>query len=65
MGTEDAPVCPRHDGDVAMQLLTLHSDQSAPGQVLGAYECPECGSERRVPIPTGRTGECRASTGMA
>jgi hypothetical protein len=36
-----------------MSLLTLHSDVSAPGQVLGAYACPECGSERRLPLATG------------
>ncbi len=50
MGTEHAPVCLRHTGDVRMSLLTLHSDQSAPEQVLGVYSCPECGSERRVPL---------------
>jgi hypothetical protein len=53
MATKDAPNCPRHDGDVAMLLRTLHSDQTAPGQVLGVYACPECGSERRLPIPAG------------
>ena len=52
MGTEDAPVCPRHDDRVAMSLETLHSDLSAPEQVLGVYSCPECGSERRLPIST-------------
>lgn len=36
-----------------MSLRTLHSDLSSPEQVLGAYACPECGSERRLPIPTG------------
>jgi len=35
-----------------MSLTTLHSDQSAPEQVLGVYACPECGSERRLPIST-------------
>ncbi len=52
MATKEAPVCPRHDGDVAMLLRTLHSDQTVPGEVLGVYSCPECGSERRLPIPT-------------
>ena len=52
MGTEDAPVCQRHDDQVAMRLRTLHSDQTAPEQVLGVYACPECGSERRLPITT-------------
>ena len=50
MGTEDAPLCPRHTEEVRMSLMTLHSDVSAPDQVLGAYSCPECGSERRVPL---------------
>lgn len=35
-----------------MSLQTLHSDVSAPEQVLAAYACPECGSERRVPMST-------------
>ena len=58
MGMEDAPVCQRHDGAVRMSLRTLHSDHSAPEQVLAAYACPECGSERRLPISTDgpRTG---------
>jgi hypothetical protein len=50
MGTEDGPLCQRHAGDVRMHLRTLHSDQLAPDQVLGAYACPECGAERRLPI---------------
>ncbi len=50
MGTEDPPVCQHHAGDVRMSLRTLHSDVSAPEQVLGEYSCPECGSERRLPI---------------
>jgi hypothetical protein len=33
-----------------MSLHSLHSDLSAPEQVLAAYTCPECGSERRLPI---------------
>ena len=52
MGTEDAPVCQRHAGEVRMSLRTRHSDQSAPEQVLAAYACPECGSERRLPMST-------------
>jgi hypothetical protein len=35
-----------------MALRTLHSDRSAPDQVLAVYACPECGFERRLPIPT-------------
>lgn len=37
-----------------MMLRTLHSDQSAPDQVLGVYACPECDHERRIPIDTDR-----------
>jgi hypothetical protein len=50
MGMEDAPVCPRHAGEVRMKLRTLHSDQGLPGQVLAVYACPDCGHERRLPI---------------
>ncbi len=35
-----------------MQLRTLHSDSSRPDTVVGLYECPECGHERRQPIGT-------------
>jgi hypothetical protein len=35
---------------VPMQLRTLHSDSSRPDTVIGLYECPECGHERRLPI---------------
>ena len=42
-----------------MSLRTLHSDQSAPGQVLGEYACPECGSERRLPLTTGESSPGR------
>jgi len=30
----------------------MHSDASSPDVVLGLYECPECGHERRLPIRT-------------
>jgi len=33
-----------------MSLRTLHSDASRPDQLLGLFECPECGYERRVPV---------------
>lgn len=52
MTPEDAPACPQHPEDVRMSLRTLHSDQAAPEQVLGAFVCPECGRERRLPIDT-------------
>jgi hypothetical protein len=66
MGTEDAPVCIRHDDGVAMSLRTLHSDQSAPEQVLGVYSCPECGSERRLPLAVPRSaGDSPGSAAVA
>jgi hypothetical protein len=49
---EDAPSCERHESKVPMTLRTMHSDSSRPDTVLGLYECPECGSERRLPIET-------------
>jgi hypothetical protein len=52
MGTEDAPQCLRHTEEVRMRLRTLHSDQLVPDRVLGAYACPECGAERRLPLGT-------------
>ncbi|HYT12393.1 MAG TPA: hypothetical protein VEL12_06360 [Candidatus Nitrosopolaris sp.] len=52
MSHEDAPSCERHEGSVRMQLRTLHSDASRPDTVVGLYECPECGHERRQPIRT-------------
>jgi hypothetical protein len=43
-----------------MRLRTLHSDQLAPGRLLGVYVCPQCGAERRLPIqirpPDDKTG---------
>jgi hypothetical protein len=52
-----------------MSLRTLHSDLSAPEQVLAAYACPECGSERRLPMstqtPQPRLGDDLASRGVA
>jgi hypothetical protein len=44
------PVCNRHDGEVRMSLRSLHGDSSRPDQLLGLYECPDCGDERRVPL---------------
>jgi hypothetical protein len=52
MSHDDAPSCERHEASVQMQLRTLHSDQSRPDTVVGLYECPECGHERRLPIRT-------------
>lgn len=39
-----------------MTLRTLHSDQTAPDQVLAVYACPECEREQRVPIDTRLSG---------
>ncbi len=33
-----------------MRLRSMHSDNIAPDQLLGLFECPECGHERRLPI---------------
>ena len=52
MSYDDAPACDRHDASVPMRLLTMHSDVSQPDVVVGLFECPECGHERRLPIKT-------------
>ena len=52
MTHDGAPDCERHDHPLPMQLRTLHSDSSRPDTVVGLYECPECGHERRQPIET-------------
>ncbi|HEX6350020.1 MAG TPA: hypothetical protein VF160_11605 [Candidatus Dormibacteraeota bacterium] len=50
MSHDEAPVCARHEGDVRMSLRTLHSDADRPGELVGLFECPECGHERRLPL---------------
>jgi len=35
-----------------MRLRTMHSDSTRPDTVVGLYECPECGHERRQTIRT-------------
>jgi hypothetical protein len=57
MTHEGAPRCDRHDDSVLMELRTMHSDSSRPETVVGLYECPRCGYERRLPIenPTAET----------
>ncbi len=52
MTYEEAPACDRHESGVPMRLLTMHSDFSKPDVVVGLFECPECGHERRFPIKT-------------
>ena len=52
MTLDDAPTCERHEASVQMRLRTMHSDSSRPDTVIGLYECPECGHERRLPIET-------------
>ncbi|HYM66734.1 MAG TPA: hypothetical protein VEW68_05545 [Patescibacteria group bacterium] len=52
MTYEEAPDCERHDSVVPMRLRTMHSDSGSPDVVVGLFECPECGHERRQPIPT-------------
>jgi len=60
MTHDGAPRCERHDEGVPMRLRTLHSDSSRPDTVVGLYECPECGSERRMPLDTLTTAESAA-----
>jgi hypothetical protein len=55
MTHEDAPMCERHESEVPMRLRTMHSDSSRPDTVVGLYECPECGYERRLPIEAAPT----------
>jgi hypothetical protein len=52
MTYEEAPACERHETKVPMELRTMHSDSSRPEIVVGLFECPECGHERRLPIRT-------------
>jgi hypothetical protein len=52
MTHDEAPACDRHETRVPMRLQTMHSDSSRPGIIVGLYECPECGHERRLPIQT-------------
>jgi hypothetical protein len=53
MTYEDAPACERHESNVRMELRTMHSDAGKPDVVVGLFECPECGHEKRQPIQTG------------
>jgi hypothetical protein len=53
MTYDEAPACDRHEANVRMELRTMHSDSSRPEVVVGLFECPECGHERRLPIRTG------------
>jgi Zn ribbon nucleic-acid-binding protein len=55
MTHEEAPACNRHEQAVPMRLQTMHSDSSRPETIVGLYECPECGHERRLPIQTAET----------
>lgn len=50
MSIDESPVCARHEGEVPMRLRSMHSERSAPDLLVGLFECPECGQERRLPI---------------
>ena len=52
MTYDEAPDCERHESKVPMTLRTMHSDAGAPNELVGLFECPECGHERRLPIRT-------------
>ena len=54
MTWDQAPACERHEGDgVRMELQSMHSDATQPDIVVGLFECPECGHERRLPLGLG------------
>jgi hypothetical protein len=50
MSYDEAPSCERHESSVPMELRSMHSDATEPEQLLGLFECPECGHERRLPL---------------
>jgi len=52
MSYEEGPACDRHEVKVTMRLRTMHSDSTRPDVLVGLFECPECGHERRLPIQT-------------
>ena len=52
MSEEEFPACERHESKVPMKLTTMHSDSAQPDVLVGLFECPECGHERRLPIQT-------------
>ncbi len=54
MTWDQAPACERHEGGgVQMELQSIHSDATQPDLVVGLFECPECGHERRLPLGVG------------
>ena len=60
MTYEEAPACDQHEAGVTMRLRTMHSDSTRPDVLVGLFECPECGHERRLPIGKGETAETAA-----
>lgn len=50
MTVDQAPMCGQHEHEIAMDLRTIHTDASRPGEVIGHFQCPECGYERRQPM---------------
>ena len=57
MTPDDGPVCARHESGVPMSLRSIHSDSVRPDLVVGLFECPECGYERRLPLLQGAAAE--------
>jgi predicted RNA-binding Zn-ribbon protein involved in translation (DUF1610 family) len=47
---DKAPTCAHHEHEIRMDLRTIHTDASRPDEAIGQFECPECGSERRIPM---------------
>ena len=45
-----APTCVQHEPPVVMVLRTIHTDAALSEDVIGQYECPECGFEKREPM---------------
>jgi transcription elongation factor Elf1 len=33
-----------------MKLRSIHTDSGRPEQLVGLFECPDCGHERRLPL---------------
>lgn len=56
MTSPGAPICARHEGEVSMRLRTLHTDSGRPGQLVGLFECPDCGDERRQAVESAEVG---------
>jgi hypothetical protein len=50
MPYEEGPTCARHESSVPMSLATIHTEATHPDEVVGLFECPQCGYQRRLPL---------------